>query len=82
MITKLTLTIERSLIEKAKQHAKSQGSSLSEMVSNYLKKLDKQTMEDAVVRTPITRSLKGSFKAPENFNYKKALPEELGEKYL
>ncbi|WKN42377.1 DUF6364 family protein [Tunicatimonas pelagia] len=37
MNTKLTLTIEKEIIEIAKKYAKEKGQSLSEMVENYLK---------------------------------------------
>ncbi len=37
MNTKLTLTIEKTLIAKAKQYAKGKGRSLSDIVENYLK---------------------------------------------
>ena len=37
MNTKLTLTIEKEVIEVAKEYAKEKGQSLSEMVENYFK---------------------------------------------
>lgn len=40
MTTKLTLTIEKSVIEKAKRYAKGTQRSLSEMVQKYLESLD------------------------------------------
>ena len=82
MNTKLTLTIEQTLIEKAKEYAKSKGRSLSDLVENYFKAIVK---EEGVVKsksTPITDSLKGSFKAPKNFDYKKELSKALTKKYL
>lgn len=39
MTTKLTLTIEKSVIEKAKRYAKGTQRSLSEMVQKYLESL-------------------------------------------
>lgn len=82
MNTKLTLTIEQALIEKAKKYAKGKGRSLSDIVENYFKAIVK---EEGVVKTdstPITDSLRGSFKAPKDFDYKKELTEILAEKYL
>ena len=73
MITKLTLTIEQTLIEKAKKYAKEKGRSLSDIVENYFKVIVK---EKGIVKselTPITDSLRGSFKIPKNFEYKKEL---------
>ncbi len=81
MNTKLTLTIEQSLIEKAKKYAKSKGRSLSDIVENYLKTVIKEENVNVLDSTPITSSLKGSFQAPENFNYKDELRKVLTEKY-
>ena len=39
MTTKLTLTVEKSVIEKAKKYAKGTQRSLSEMVQKYLESL-------------------------------------------
>ena len=39
MTTKLTLTVEKSVIEKAKIYAKTTGRSLSEIIENYLNTL-------------------------------------------
>lgn len=41
MKKKLTLTIDKHLITKAKKYAKDQDSSLSDLVENYLKNANK-----------------------------------------
>lgn len=82
MNTKLTLTIEQSLIEKAKQYAKSEGRSLSDIVENYLKVIVKEGNARVIDSTPIASSLRGSFKAPKYYDYKKELTKELSKKYL
>ena len=82
MNTKLTLTIEQSLIEKAKHYAKGKGRSLSDIVENYLKVIIKDENTTVIDSTPIATSLRGSFKAPEDFDYKKELAKGLSEKYL
>lgn len=81
MNTKLTLTIEQSIIEKAKTYAKEKGRSLSDIIENYLKAI---TREQDVIEevTPVINSLRGSFKAPETFDYKKELSKGLSEKYM
>ena len=82
MNTKLTLTIEQALIEKAKEYAKEKGRSLSDIVENYFKALVK---EDGIVKselTPIANSLKGSFKEPKDFNYKEQLTKALSKKHI
>ena len=67
MNTKLTLTIEQSIIEKAKKYAKGKGRSLSDIVENYLKVIIKEENIRLTDSIPITSSLKGSFKAPKDF---------------
>ncbi len=81
MNTKLTLTIEQSIIEKAKRYAKGKGRSLSDIIENYLKAITNES-ESEIELTPIVKSLKGSFKAPKDFDYKKELTKGLTEKYL
>jgi len=82
MNTKLTLTIEHSIIEKAKIYAKDKGWSLSDIIENYLKVITKEKVKSSGKITPIVKSLKGSFRAPENFDYKKELTKRLSQKYL
>lgn len=82
MNTKLTLTIEQTIIEKAKKYANGKGRSLSNIVENYLKAITKEDNEESTDLTPIVKSLKGTFKAPQNFDYKKELSKKLTEKYL
>ena len=82
MNTKLTLTIEKKVIEIAKEYAKEKGQSLSEMVENYFKLI-------TVARRPITpeqlsprvRRLRGIIKSTEIIDPKKILTEELMKKY-
>nr|WP_315201180.1 DUF6364 family protein [uncultured Flavobacterium sp.] len=82
MNTKLTLTIEQTVIEKAKKYAKDRERSLSNLIENYLKALTKEDNSNEIELTPIVKSLKGSFTAPKNFDYKKELTSRLSEKYL
>lgn len=84
MNTKLTLTIEQAIIEKAKKYARKKERSLSDLVESYLKAL---TTEENITKvedelSPALKSLKGSFKMPKNFDYKKELSDRLTEKYL
>lgn len=82
MNTKLTSTIVQSLIDKAKRYAKGKGRSFSDIVKNYLKVIIKEENTTVIDYTPITTSLRGSFKAPKDFDYKKELSKGLSEKYL
>lgn len=83
MNTKLTLTIEQEIIEKAKEYAKGKNRSLSDIIENYLKILTKEEgAKDPNKLNPIVKSLKGSFKMPKNMDYKKELRNRLEKKYL
>ena len=82
MNTKLTLTIEQNVIEKAKKYASGKGRSLSNIIENYLKAITKEDHIESIELTPIVKSLKGTFKAPKNIDYKKELSKGLKEKYL
>jgi hypothetical protein len=82
MATKLTLTIEPHIIEKAKEYAKSRGRSLSDMIENYLKVIVTEKADSETGIAPLTKSLKGSFKKPADFDYKKQIANRLTEKYL
>jgi len=82
MNTKLTLTIEKEVIEIAKEYAKEKGHSLSELVENYFKlitvnrrKIKPKQLSDKV------KKLRGIISTNENFNYKQTLTEELSKKY-
>jgi len=82
MNNKLTLTIEETIIEKAKRYANNRGRSLSDIVENYLKVITKEEKSSVPELTPTVKLLKGSFKAPKNFNYKEELKNSLNEKYI
>jgi hypothetical protein len=89
MKTKLTLVLDDEIIAAAKQYAKESGSSLSEIVSNYFKAIARPSNEEKknVSDTPITDSLTGILKMPENFDgdydklLKNARDEHFKKKY-
>lgn len=82
MNTKLTLTIEKSVIEKAKDFAEKNGQSLSHVVENYLRSVTQDSLQEKPVLTPVVKSLKGSITPPKKFDYKKELQKALQKKYL
>ncbi len=82
MSTKLTLTLEKEVIEIAKKYAKEKGQSLSELVENYFKLLtDNTTRNKKVKLSPKVKTLKGILKVEEDFDYKKVLEEEIIRKH-
>jgi hypothetical protein len=84
MNTKLTLTIDKSIIESAKKYARNKERSLSDLIENYLKALvdTESEKKDQVELSTTVKSLKGSFKMPKDFDEKEELANRLAEKYL
>jgi len=78
MQTKLTLRLDRDLIELAKEQAKHQGKSLSQIVADYFTVFTQDTKNQPVA--PVTQSLIGILKESsideEDYN------KHLEEKYL
>ncbi|MFY7733017.1 MAG: DUF6364 family protein [Bacteroidia bacterium] len=82
MDTKLTLTIEETVIAKAKKYAKKSERSLSDIIENYLIALTQEKEVGDLESTTIVKSLKGTFSNNSNLNYKDQLKNELTKKYL
>ena len=78
MNTKLTLSLEKEVIEKAKIYAKGTGRSLSEMVENYFRNLVSRSQNDTKIEDeygdidPKLKKLIGIIKLPEDFDMEKA----------
>jgi len=81
MTTKLTLTLDDKVIRSAKRYARAKGRSVSELVESYFKSLTDLKSDSSEELSPSIKSLMGSFKAPKNFDYKKALKEEKQRKF-
>lgn len=82
MNTKLTLTIEKEVIQTAKEYAKEKGLSLSEMVANYFKLVTVNRRKINPNRlSPRIQRLRGIIKTEEELDYKEILTEELSKKY-
>lgn len=82
MNTKLTLTIEKEVIEIAKEYAKEKGQSLSELVENYFKliTISRKKIKPQQLSRKVQK-LRGIINVEDDFDYKKALTEELSKKY-
>ncbi|HET9057546.1 MAG TPA: DUF6364 family protein [Chitinophagaceae bacterium] len=80
MTAKLTLTVEKDIIDLAKKYARKKGRSLSDLIENYLKTLvQKEDTKNSL--SPNVKKLLGSVKAPKSFDYKKELEDVLNKKY-
>jgi hypothetical protein len=80
MTTKLTLTMDNTVIEVAKKYAKNKGKSLSSIIENYLMTLTATESKEETISPEILK-LMGVIELPEDFDYKKALATELSKKY-
>ncbi|HMS68156.1 MAG: hypothetical protein IPL23_23895 [Saprospiraceae bacterium] len=78
MKTKLTLNLDKEIIEEAKTYAKSQRVSLSKLIENYLNALTRQTKKKSSV-TPLVESLTGII--PSDYDEKKDYREYIDKKY-
>lgn len=81
MTTKLTLTVEKIIIEKAKSYAKHTGRSLSELVENYLESLTNIEENDNQI-SPKLKKIVGAVKLPKNFDEEKELRTYFEKKHL
>lgn len=80
MTTKLTLTIDDTVIDSAKKYARQKGESLSAIVENYLKSISGKD-ENPTQLSPKVSSLMGVISLPEDFDYKKELGDLIQKKY-
>lgn len=81
MTTKLTLTVEKSVIEKAKSYAKKTGRSLSELIEKYLENITSDEKNENEI-SPKLKKIVGAVKLPENFDEKKELRAYMEKKHL
>ena len=80
MDKKLTLSLDKAIIESAKNYAKSNNISLSKLIESYLTTLTKRTRTSTKI-TPLVESLSGVINLDEDFDVKDAYTDYLIEKY-
>ena len=80
MDTKLTLNVDKDIVEKAKLYAKSHKISLSQLIESYLASLISKKSEKIEI-TPLVKSLSGVIELDKDFDYKSSYTEYLIEKY-
>jgi hypothetical protein len=80
MDTKLTLNLDKTVIEKAKEYAKTRKISLSRLIESYLSSLVIKKNKEIEI-TPLVKSLSGVVTLDKDFNYKESYTDYLIEKY-
>jgi len=83
MNTKLTLSLDKSIIDEAKLYAKEQHTSLSKLIANYLTVLTKkdEVKTDEMEISPLVKRLVGVISLDDDFDYKTEVRDYLIEKY-
>ena len=79
MDTKLTLKLDKLIIESAKEYAKEKNISLSKMIENYLQAITNKRNTEIEI-SPLVQSLVGVIGNQEE-DYKKDYTDYLSKKY-
>jgi len=80
METKLTLRLNKIIIDKAKDYADIHNISLSKLIESYLESITRQNPVATEI-TPLVESLSGVIHLDENFDFRKDYSNYLTEKY-
>jgi hypothetical protein len=80
MDTKLTLKLDKEIINQAKLYAESRKISLSKLIEIYLHLLTKESSEKDNI-SPLVESLSGVIELPKNYDDKDDYSEYLTQKY-
>jgi len=80
MTTKLTLTVEKSVIDRAKAYAKQTGRSLSEIIEHYLAAITQEGDKDEL--SPKLKKIVGVVQLPPDFDEDVELRSAMGKKHL
>lgn len=78
MNTKLTLNLDKEIIDEAKTYAKSHRVSLSKLIENYLNSLTRKSRKQSAV-SPLVESLTGII--PNDYDEKKDYRDYIDQKY-
>ena len=84
MDTKLTLKLDKSVIDNAKEYAVTQKRSLSRIIESYLKSLvaqEKSNSPEEIKISPFVRSLSTGVSIPLDVDYKVEYSGHLAEKH-
>lgn len=84
MDTKLTIKLDKYVIERAKEYASSHRRSLSRLIESYLKSLviqNSSNENDEIQISPFVKSLSSGVNIPSDIDYKKEYSNYLTEKY-
>ncbi len=81
MTTKLTLSLEKSIIERAKSYAAHTGRSLSDLIESYLDSLTKNSVKEGESLNSELQELYGITKVSNTLNHKTEIRKILSGKH-
>jgi hypothetical protein len=84
MDTKLTIKLDKYVIDKAKDYASLHKKSLSRLIESYLKSLvvqDNSNDNEEIRISPFVKSISSGVSIPADLDYKKDYTNHLIEKY-
>jgi hypothetical protein len=71
MKTKLTLKLNKRLIDRAKIYANTHNTSLSKIIESYLDSVTEETVSNSAEITPLVKSLSGVIQLDKVYDFKK-----------
>jgi hypothetical protein len=80
MDTKLTLSLDKEIIEQAKRYAKKKNISLSKLIESYLNKVSSKERETPEI-SPLVKSLSGVISLSRDHDLKKSYGDFLAAKH-
>ena len=80
MSKKLTVSLDQTIIEKAKLYAKSNNTSLSKLIESYFNSLTQPISKNSKI-TPLVESLSGVIELPADYDEKKEYADYILKKY-
>jgi len=80
MNKKLTLSLDKDVIERAKIYAKKNNISLSKLIENYLQAISENSTKNIEI-TPLVKSLSGVIVLPNDVNIRDEYTNHLIKKY-
>lgn len=80
MNAKLTLTVEKTVIERAKVYARNTGRSLSDLIEKYLETIIQENSDNEI--SSKLNKIAGKIKLPKNFNEDEELRTYFEKKHL
>lgn len=83
MNTKLTLSLDKNVITRAKNYARHQNKSLSQIIEDYLRSISKAEKNTLMLDKipPITQSLSGILKGMPEIDFKNEISEYVMRKH-